>query len=145
MGSGFLEAVYQECKHTVLPVPPPAGEPGPRAARSGRHPSSPAASQRASPGPRRSIRPPSVPTSMSAAVKLSLRLSLVASDAFPSFVSLYAATRRDDASARARGGPLPTGLEAMAPDQSLPRSIAATRLEHTPTAPGDDAWLPPES
>ena len=85
------------------------------------------------------------PISVALAVTPSSRPSRDASGAMLAVGSLYAATRRDGAVALALGDLTPSGPVARAPDLSLLRSNAAALPEDTPTAPGDDAWLPPRS
>ena len=86
-----------------------------------------------------------LPTTLSVALTPSWRRAHDAAGAFPFVESLFAATRRDGAAAHALGDSHPIGPAATAPDPSLPRSSAARRPEDTPTAPDDDAWLPPRS
>ena len=86
-----------------------------------------------------------LPTTLSVALTPSWRRAHDAAGAFPFVDSLFAATRRDGAAAHALGDSHPIGPAATAPDPPLPRSSAARRPADTPTAPDDDAWLPPRS
>jgi hypothetical protein len=72
-------------------------------------------------------------------------LSRVASVSFPFASSLCGETRQGGAGVRAQDVRPPSDPAAMVRDRSRPRTSAVSRPEHTPTAPGDGAWLLPRS